>query len=144
MSLPGPKYQFVAVQRYDRCRWNTGRSVDVADTAARDPKATFTLVRQTVAGASRFPRLVAGFDLNAVRLSGKLLRMRLLTSPLIPLGLGLQALNMILQYISHPAISEWRVLAFFWTTLFVGDTLLRYWYRRRREKSSKDVAGIFE
>jgi hypothetical protein len=42
-SLPmtaggGPKCQFAAVQRYGRCRWNTGRSVDVADTAAPDPK----------------------------------------------------------------------------------------------------------
>jgi hypothetical protein len=32
MSLPGPKRQFAAVQRHGRCWWNTGRSVDVADT----------------------------------------------------------------------------------------------------------------
>jgi hypothetical protein len=32
----GPKRQFAAAQRYGRCRWNTGRSVDAADTAA-DP-----------------------------------------------------------------------------------------------------------
>ena len=32
----GPKRQFAAVQQCGRCRWNTGRSVDAADTAA-DP-----------------------------------------------------------------------------------------------------------
>jgi hypothetical protein len=40
MSAAGPKRQFVAVQRYGRCRWNTGRSVDVADTVAPDPQPT--------------------------------------------------------------------------------------------------------
>jgi hypothetical protein len=38
-SAIGPKRQFAAVQQYGRCRWNTGRSVDVAETAAPDPKA---------------------------------------------------------------------------------------------------------
>jgi hypothetical protein len=37
MTARGPKRQFAAVQRHGRCRWNTGRSVDVADTAALDP-----------------------------------------------------------------------------------------------------------
>jgi hypothetical protein len=32
-SIHGPKRQFAAVQRYGRCRWNTGRSVDAAHTA---------------------------------------------------------------------------------------------------------------
>jgi hypothetical protein len=41
MSVPGPKRQFAAVQRYGRCRWNTGRSVDVAETAAPDPERPF-------------------------------------------------------------------------------------------------------
>jgi hypothetical protein len=40
MSPIGPKRQFAAVQRYGRCRRNTGRSVDVADTAAPAPKQT--------------------------------------------------------------------------------------------------------
>jgi hypothetical protein len=38
MSAHGPKRQFAAVQRYGRCRRNTGRSVDASDTAAPDPK----------------------------------------------------------------------------------------------------------
>jgi hypothetical protein len=71
------------------------------------------------------------------------LRMRLLTSRLIPWVLGLQALRTILQALSHPTVN-WRAPIIFWTTLFMGVMLLRYWYRRRREKSSKDVAGIFE
>jgi hypothetical protein len=33
----GPQRQFAAAQRYDRCRCNTGRSVDAADTAAPLP-----------------------------------------------------------------------------------------------------------
>jgi hypothetical protein len=37
MAGLGPKRQFAAVQRYGRCRWNTGRSADVADAAAPDP-----------------------------------------------------------------------------------------------------------
>jgi len=40
MSAPSPKRQFAAVQRYGRCRWNTGRSVNVADTAAPDHDRT--------------------------------------------------------------------------------------------------------
>jgi len=46
MSLHGPKRQLAAAQRYGRCRWNTGRSVDAADTAAADPQRDieFTLV----------------------------------------------------------------------------------------------------
>ena len=39
-SGPGPKRQLAAVQRYGRCRWNTGRSVDAASTAGSDPKET--------------------------------------------------------------------------------------------------------
>jgi hypothetical protein len=31
-----PKCQFAAVQRYGRRRWNTGRSVNMADTTAAD------------------------------------------------------------------------------------------------------------
>jgi hypothetical protein len=38
MSPPGPKRQLAAVQRYGPCQWNTGRSVDVPDTTALDPK----------------------------------------------------------------------------------------------------------
>jgi hypothetical protein len=37
MPAFGPKRQFAAVQRYGHCRRNTGRSVDVANTAAPDP-----------------------------------------------------------------------------------------------------------
>jgi RimJ/RimL family protein N-acetyltransferase len=37
----GPKRRFAAVQRYDRCRWNTGRSVDAARAAAPDASGTF-------------------------------------------------------------------------------------------------------
>ena len=33
-----PQRRFAAVQRYGRYRWNTGRSVDTADTAVPDPK----------------------------------------------------------------------------------------------------------
>jgi len=86
---------------------------------------------------------MAGFDLSASRLSGKLHFMRLLTSRAIPLVFGLQALNMILQALSHPTVN-WRAPIIFWTTLFVGVLLLRYWYRRRQEKASKDIARIFE
>jgi hypothetical protein len=42
MSCVGPKRPFAAVQRCGRCRWNTGRSVDVAGTAAADPERTVT------------------------------------------------------------------------------------------------------
>jgi hypothetical protein len=38
MSPSGPKRHFAAVQRYGRYRWNTGRSVDAAGTAAPDPE----------------------------------------------------------------------------------------------------------
>jgi succinyl-CoA synthetase beta subunit len=38
MSAVGPKRHFAAVQRYDRCRWNTGRSVHAANTIAPDPE----------------------------------------------------------------------------------------------------------
>ncbi len=69
--------------------------------------------------------------------------MRFLTSRLFPWVLGLQALNTILQALSHLSV-DWRAPVVFWTTLFVGFMLLRYWYRRRQEKSSKDVAGLFE
>jgi hypothetical protein len=41
LSIHGPKCQFAAVQRYRYCRWNTGRSVDVADTDGPDPKPTW-------------------------------------------------------------------------------------------------------
>jgi len=37
MSALGPKRQFAALQRYGRYRWNTGRSVDAARTAAPEP-----------------------------------------------------------------------------------------------------------
>jgi hypothetical protein len=47
MSLFGPKRQFAAVQQYGRCRWNTGRSVDVADTAVPDPSRTPSMHRST-------------------------------------------------------------------------------------------------
>jgi hypothetical protein len=40
MSPYGPKREFAAVQRYGRCRWNTGRSVDAAHTAASDRERT--------------------------------------------------------------------------------------------------------
>jgi hypothetical protein len=38
-----PKRQFAAVQRYGRYRWNTGRSVDAADTAAPGPEGNLAL-----------------------------------------------------------------------------------------------------
>jgi hypothetical protein len=41
MSL-GPKRQLAAVQRYGRCRWNTGLSVDAAHAAG--PRADPVLI----------------------------------------------------------------------------------------------------
>jgi hypothetical protein len=38
ISADGPDRQFAAVQRYARCRPNTGWSVDAAGTAAPDPE----------------------------------------------------------------------------------------------------------
>jgi hypothetical protein len=53
MTAPGPKRQFAAVQRYGRCRLNTGRSVDAADTAL----LTQTGLSESVATLDRVPRL---------------------------------------------------------------------------------------
>jgi hypothetical protein len=41
MAACGPKLRFAAAQRYDRSRWKTGRSMDVAGTAGFDPDPTF-------------------------------------------------------------------------------------------------------
>jgi hypothetical protein len=40
--------EFAAVQRYGRCQWNTGRSVDAADTAAPAPSRFQPLARKPV------------------------------------------------------------------------------------------------
>jgi hypothetical protein len=39
----GTNRQFAVVQRYGRSRWNTGRSLDAAGTAAPDTLRTSTL-----------------------------------------------------------------------------------------------------
>jgi hypothetical protein len=54
MSAPSPKRQFAAVQRYGRCRWNTGRSVNVADTAAPDPWLPSSLAVRAILSKNRF------------------------------------------------------------------------------------------
>jgi hypothetical protein len=40
MSAFGPKLRFAAAQGYDRCRWKSGRSMDVTGTAGFDPEQT--------------------------------------------------------------------------------------------------------
>jgi hypothetical protein len=67
--------------------------------------------------------------------------MRRLTSLVIPLAFGVQALNMFLLHLRHPEIDGWLTPIIFWSSLFVGALLLRYWYRRRQ--LSKDIAETF-
>jgi hypothetical protein len=59
----GPKCQFAAVQRSGRCRWNTGRSEHVADTAAPDPKPKWSAICSRSVG--RRPRRLLAAWLDA-------------------------------------------------------------------------------
>jgi hypothetical protein len=54
VSAHGPKRQFAAVQRYGRCRWNTGRSADEARTAVLDPLHTSPTVSGLRFGLTHF------------------------------------------------------------------------------------------
>jgi hypothetical protein len=62
-----------------------------------------------------------------------------LTSLVIPVAFGMQALNMFLLHLRHPEIDGWLTPIILWSGLSVGAILLRYWYRRRREKGITDV-----
>jgi SAM-dependent methyltransferase len=72
MSQVGPKRQFAAVQRYGRCRWNTGRSVDVADSAAPDPHETLVPILRCSAAraACGYPDLCRSVMLRSGKLDG--------------------------------------------------------------------------
>jgi hypothetical protein len=61
-SALGPKCQFAAVPRYGRCRWNTGRSVDVADTAGLDPSRSSAMIFRCNAHCSFSIRVRAAPD----------------------------------------------------------------------------------
>jgi hypothetical protein len=57
-SACGPKHELAAVQRCGRCQWNTGRSMDAADTAAPDPNWSFLVLSKAV----RFPFFFGSCD----------------------------------------------------------------------------------
>jgi hypothetical protein len=61
---------------------------------------------------------------------------RIVTSPIIPLLVGLPIFRLTMQYVSHPETSSFLIPIAFWSILFLGVMLLRHKYRKIMDNQS--------
>jgi hypothetical protein len=72
MAACGTKHHFAAAERNSRCRWNSGRSADVAPTVAPDLKADIVLRQSAADFFLRFVSFIASMNCRLRRLAKEL------------------------------------------------------------------------